>query len=137
MMHTDRAWCVSEVSSAEELAEKLSSLTWCNCSAFQVAGHPRYYWLNDSTSPDAAQEYAVCRHDDVTDSILQIESITFSWCDLVKSLMVIQNTLDGHDDHTLGTPVTPTLEPPINTTAAPTAPDPIRPTPCIHRCRDF
>ncbi len=61
MLHADRVWSVSEVSSTEELATNLTEATWCCCQAFQIAGHPRYIGLNDSTSPDGAQKYAVCR----------------------------------------------------------------------------
>ena len=33
-------------------------------------------WLNDSTGPDGAQEYAVVREED----LMQVESIPASWC---------------------------------------------------------
>lgn len=56
MLHKNRRWCVTPVASAEELAEKLTEMTWCGCSGFRLGG---YLWLNDATSPDGAQEFAV------------------------------------------------------------------------------
>lgn len=99
MLHADRVWSVSEVSSAEELAKKLTETTWCCCQAFQIAGHPRYVWLNDSTSEDGAQEFAVCRLGLAKGEVRQIESITFGWCDYDKSFQFIRETLDGKDDN--------------------------------------
>ena len=99
MLHADRVWSVSEVSSAEELAKKLTETTWCCCQAFQIAGHARYVWLNDSTSEDGAQEFAVCRIGLAKGDVRQIESITFGWCDYDKSLQFIRETLDGKDDN--------------------------------------
>ncbi len=56
MFHERRVWSVSPVASAEELAKKLTEMIWCCCNAFELGG---YLWLNDSTCPDGAQEYAV------------------------------------------------------------------------------
>ena len=99
MLHADRIWSASEVSSAEELARHLTETTWCCCQGFRIAGHPRYVWLNDSTSADGAQEYAVCRLGLAKGDIRQIESITFGWCDYDKSLQFIHETLEGKDDN--------------------------------------
>ena len=99
MLHADRVWSVLKVSSAEELAKNLIETTWCCCQAFQVAGHPRYVWLNDSTSEDGAQEYAVCRLGLAKGDIRQIESITFGWCDHDKALQFIRETLVGDGDN--------------------------------------
>ena len=94
MMHDDRVWCVSAVESAEDLARKLTEVTWCGCTAFELEG---YLWLNDATSPDGAQEFAVLKKcDDGT--FVQIESITFSWCDYDSALRFINATLAGKDD---------------------------------------
>lgn len=98
MMHEHRTWCVWEVASPEELAEKLTSTTWCCCSAFRVRGHPRYVWLNDATSADGAQEYAACRLTERADTVIQLESITVSWCDYERLLLFIRATLRGDDD---------------------------------------
>lgn len=94
MMHDDRVWCVSAVESAEELARKLTEVTWCGCTAFELSG---YLWLNDSTSPDGAQEFSVLRKC-VGGTLVQIESITFSWCDYDSALRLIKATLAGEDD---------------------------------------
>ncbi len=109
MLHSDRVWCVVEVALPETLAEKLSKHTWCCCMAFRIGD---YFWLNDSTSPDRAQEYAVLKR--IGDNFfIQIESITFSWCDPDRSLEFIQRTLDGEFDTTdWCRPVKPSLEVP-------------------------
>ena len=77
MMHDNRIWCVSAVESAEDLARKLTEITWCGCTAFELEG---YLWLDDATSPDGAQEFSVLKKC-VDGTFVQIESITFSWCD--------------------------------------------------------
>lgn len=95
-MHDDRVWCVSAVDSAEDLARKLTETTWCGCTAFELEG---YLWLNDATSLDGAQEFAVLKKcDDDDGRFVQIESITFSWCDYDAALRFIKATLDGEDD---------------------------------------
>ncbi|TWT61668.1 hypothetical protein [Rubinisphaera italica] len=99
MLHSDRVWCVAEIASAEELARKLTEVTWCCCTAFTVAGHPRYVWLNDSTSPDGAQEFAVCCFGQTKAEFRQLESITFGWSDYDKALQFILATLNGEDDN--------------------------------------
>ena len=96
MLHHNRVWCVHPVESAEELARKLKEATWSSCHAFSLGD---YLWLNDSTSADGAQEYAVLKREDGNGSPMQIESITFSWCDEATSLQYIRDTLDGRDDH--------------------------------------
>lgn len=95
MFHYNRVWCVSPVASAEELARKLIETTWCCCTAFELDG---YVWLNDSTSPDGAQEFAVVKKDGGNGAPVQIESITFGWCDEPKALEYIRGTLAGEDD---------------------------------------
>ena len=95
MFHHRRVWCVAPVASAEELAKKLTEITWCLCNAFEIGG---YLWLNDSTSPDSAQEFAVLKKDGGNGKPVQIESITFSWCDEATALAFIRSTLDGYDD---------------------------------------
>ena len=113
MMHSNRIWCVTEVESAEELALKLTTGTWCCCQAFRIKGHSHYVWLNDSTSEDGAQEYAVCRQDLATGDLRQLESISFSWCDRDRALQFIFATLSGDDDHNeWARPVTANLQSP-------------------------
>lgn len=62
MLHKTRAWSLSTVETAEELAVKLTEMTWCGCSAFKLPDAP-YIFVNDSTSADGAQEYAILKPD--------------------------------------------------------------------------
>lgn len=107
MLHENRVWCVSEVATAEELARKLTETTWCCCTGFRIGD---YIWLNDSTSPDGAQEFAVVK-DLSSTRYVQLESITFGWCDYERSLQLILATLNGQDDrNSWRKPVYPLLE---------------------------
>lgn len=96
MFHHNRMWSVTDVLSAESLASKLSSHIWCCCTAFRIGC---YYWLNDATSADGAQEYAVLRLVNGR-TFVQIESITFSWCDPETTLLFIRRSLAGEFDST-------------------------------------
>ena len=50
-----------------------------------------YLWLNDSTSPDAVQEYAVVRCPVSPDGeYRQVESITVGWCNRQELLNYIR-----------------------------------------------
>ena len=95
MFHRNRVWCVTSVRSAEELARKLTEITWTCCTAFELGG---YLWLNDATSPDGGQEYAAVKKAGPNGRPLQVESITFSWCDYPTALDYVQRTLRGEDD---------------------------------------
>ncbi|MCA9048376.1 MAG: hypothetical protein KDA89_06590 [Planctomycetaceae bacterium] len=99
MLHNNRIWCLNEVESAEDLATKLTTTTWCCCQAFRIKGHDNYLWLNDSTSEDGAQEFAVLKRDASTEALTQIESVTFGWCETAQALRFILATLNGEDDH--------------------------------------
>lgn len=68
------------------LAEKLTQHTWCGCTAFQ---HKDLLFVNDSSSPGGAQEYAVIAHGRL------IESITFGWCSEAKALGYIERLVSG------------------------------------------
>lgn len=94
MFHSKRTWCVGPVESAEQLAEKLTQHTWTLCTAFELAG---YLFLNDSTSEDGAQEYAVVqRMPDGTSR--QVESITFGWCSEAQALDYVRRSIAGEFD---------------------------------------
>lgn len=95
MLHHDRHWCVAPVESAEELARKLTEMTWCGCDGFELDG---YLWLNDATSADGAQEYAVVKRAGPDGRMLQIESVTFGWCSYEQARAHIKRTLRGEDD---------------------------------------
>jgi len=107
MLHERRTWGWSSVATAEELAEKLTQHTWTGCSAFELGG---YYFLNDATCADGAQEYAVVKS--LPDGRFeQIESITFSWCSQERALDLIQKVLAGDFDQAdYRRSVTPRLE---------------------------
>lgn len=72
MMHKTRTWQIKDAGGPFELAYHLTEQTWCTCQGFRQNG---YLYLNDATSENGAQEYAVLRESDLA----QVESITFSW----------------------------------------------------------
>lgn len=109
MLHKKRTWCLSSATSAEELAEKLTEHTWTGCTAFALGG---YLFLNDATSGDGAQEYAVLRQE-AHGRWFQIESITFSWCSTERALELIREVLAGkYDQADYRREVSPRLETP-------------------------
>lgn len=96
MMHTRRSFQVSEAGSAEDLAEKLTGRTWTLCTGFRLGG---YLFLNDSTSEDGAQEFAVVKlSPDPGGAALQAESITYGWCDYQTGLDFVRRCLAGEYD---------------------------------------
>ncbi|MFO0849937.1 MAG: hypothetical protein U0871_15485 [Gemmataceae bacterium] len=107
-MHGRRTFCVYPVETADELAEKLTAHTWTLCTAFRLLD---YLFLNDSTSEDGAQEYAVVRAPTDDGPAVQVESITFGWCDRAKAADYIRRTLAGEIDAD-ARPLTMRLEPP-------------------------
>ena len=110
MFHDDRRWFVTKAVSAEDLARKLTEMTWTGCTAFAL---DEYLWLNDATSPDGAQEYAVLKRRGPRGTPIQIESVTMSWCDYDRVLAHIERTLRGEDDQNdLTREVSPVLETP-------------------------
>lgn len=74
MFHNNRTWNIIKVSSMDELAKKLFEDTWDTCTGFDLDD---VLYLNDSTCPDGAQEYATVVREG--DAYFQIESTTFSW----------------------------------------------------------
>lgn len=96
MLHSKRIWTLSTVASAEELAHKLIHYSWTGCQAFQLGG---YLFANDSTSADGAQEYAVLRPSAADgNELVQVDSITFSWCTEVNALEIILRIIAGDYD---------------------------------------
>jgi hypothetical protein len=94
MMHENRVFCLTVVATEEELAEKLIHQTWCCCAAFQLQSSPDTLFLNDSTSPDGIQEYAVLRRLEAT--WFQVESITFGWIKCIdKAVGYIREAITG------------------------------------------
>ncbi len=87
MLHRSRFWSVVDVAVAEALAYKLTQQTWTGCTAFRLG---TYVYTNDATGPDGAQEYAVLRSFTRSDLLVQVETITFSWCSEDRALALIQ-----------------------------------------------
>ena len=90
MFHSNRIWCVADVETPEELAEKLTEQTWTLCAGFRLGN---CVFLNDSLSEDGAQEYAVLVNEDGV--LYQVESITFGWCSRESALKHIRAALAG------------------------------------------
>lgn len=86
MMHYRRRYSVREYSDLNELAEALTSMTWCECNAFKWK---RLVLANDSTSADGAQEYAVIMNDQ------QVESLTVSWMDKASLIRALERIESG------------------------------------------
>lgn len=95
MFHKKRVWVVSAISSAEELARKVTEGTYCLCNGFELNG---YWFLNDATHEDGAQEYAVVKRDGPDGRPLQVESITMSWCSYENALDHIRRAIAGEFD---------------------------------------
>ena len=97
MLHTRRRWAITHVESAEELAHKLTECgAWTACTGFEFRG---YLFLNDSTSPDAIQEYAVVKVAGRDGKPIQIESWTVSWTKpREKALAYIEEFVSGACD---------------------------------------
>ena len=94
MFHERRIWGLPRwVETARELAELLTEHSWTLCSAFEHAG---YLYLNDATSEDGAGEFAVLKR--AADGFVQVESITFSWCDAKKAHGYIREISAGRFD---------------------------------------
>lgn len=94
MFHDKRRWGISPVYTVEELALKLTCATWCGCQGFVLGG---YLFLNDSTGPDAAQEYAIVKHLP-SGRFLQVESVTFSWCLRHEAIGILSAAIAGEYD---------------------------------------
>jgi hypothetical protein len=94
MMHKRRRWMITRAKTPEQLARDLTEQTWTLCTGFELEG---YLFLNDSTSEDGAQEYAIVLS--LPDgTYVQIESITFGWCSFHKALANIEHITAGTAD---------------------------------------
>jgi hypothetical protein len=108
MMHKSRHWTIAAVESPEDLARKLTEHTWCCCNGFSLGG---YWFLNDATGGDGAQDYAVIKQVGRDGRPWQIESVTFSWFDYDRALQIICEVLAGaHDDQDWAQAVTPRVQ---------------------------
>lgn len=112
MFHPDRRFNVVAEEDPEALAGKLTRQTWTGCTGFEHAG---YLFLNDSTGPDAAQEFAVFRKErGPTGMFVQIEGVTFSWMDAAEALQLIREIARGACDNVMHIEHDLTIETPAN-----------------------
>jgi hypothetical protein len=91
---------IKTIDDAGELADKLTSTTWCLCNGFRIGD---VIFINDSTSEDGAAEFAVIEVDSEQPTHgKQIESITFGWLhdDVPAALEHIINALRGTPEST-------------------------------------
>jgi len=86
MYHTKRRWCVFDRDDLAEFVQEIAGgRTWVLCNGIRWRG---LLILNDATSEDALQEYAVINEK----SGIQVESLTVSWMkpeELAKTLTEI------------------------------------------------
>jgi hypothetical protein len=83
MMNKNRRFSIADRYSLTELAEKLTTMSWCLCNGFLAEG---LLLLNDAFSEDGAQEFAVFRCpfslaelEAEPRTLDQLESLTCSW----------------------------------------------------------
>src|SRR5687767_11394290 len=86
MFFQQRRYRVTHVVSIEDLVRSLTERSWTLCQAFAIAD---LLLVNDATSEDGAQEYAVIR-----DGRL-IESVTVSWCEADQLLAILRELEAG------------------------------------------
>jgi hypothetical protein len=92
MLHSQRDWYLQAIGCPENLAYKLAHCTWTGCTAFELED---YIFANDATCADGAQEYAILKPSHDGSSLVQIESITFSWCSEERALEMIREIIAG------------------------------------------
>jgi len=109
MLHANRRFCVTSEDDAKELAHKLTARTWTLCTGFR---HARYLLLNDSFSPDGAQEFAAFKIPESGSRFVQIESITFGWMHEREALALIRELVRGSCDNVMHMEHELTLESP-------------------------
>lgn len=108
MFHSRRRWVISQVESAEQLAKMLTEQTWCLCNGFELQG---YWFLNDATHEDGAQEYAAVKKQGPNGTPVQVESITMSWCSFEAAVDYISRAIAGeYDDAEFAHRVNPQID---------------------------
>jgi len=93
MLHRNRIWTIATVTDVETLAEQLAQHTWCCCNGFRLG---LYLFVNDATSPDGAQEYAVLKPRG--SHFVEIESLTISWMTGEQALDILRRVVAGEFD---------------------------------------
>lgn len=89
----------------ETLIHKLLNYTWCGCQGFRLPSG--WVLLNDATSPDGAQEYAV-----LDPRGNQVESLTVSWMSGQAIRDRLTEIVNGIDLVDMGRPEVRALETP-------------------------
>ena len=93
MLFEKRRHQFQDIVSVRKLAELLTEMTWTLCTGWRLhAENQVLYVLNDSTSEDGAQEYAILASDG-----RQLETITFGWCNADEAETHIWEILNGSD----------------------------------------
>jgi hypothetical protein len=115
MLRERRTWSEGVAQAPEDVARELTSRTWTGCTCFKVKGQKGIYlFLNDSTSADGAQEYAVVKRTE-DGRYFQLESVTFSWCSHDWALWFVRAVAaDEFDEGQFVREVFPRLEPERN-----------------------
>lgn len=98
MMHTGRAHTIAPIDDLADLVEKLIHHTWTLCTGFRWRD---LVLLNDATSENGAQEYAVFRDG------RQVESLTVSWMTSLGLRVELESLSSGRDDGATGAPMQP------------------------------
>jgi hypothetical protein len=84
-----RHWCVTEIDDVDEIAEQLAGArTWVLCNGIRWRG---LLILNDATSEDGGQEYAVIDEK----SGAQLESLTCSWMTKARLAATLKELASG------------------------------------------
>lgn len=125
MLHVNRTWTLATLAGAERfaiphaapasyrqsrtlelrehperlLAYLLTEHSWTLCQGWVLGP---YAFVNDSTSPDGAQEWAIVR---LSDGV-QLESVTFGWMSREEAEAYLARVMDGEleeGDFTMGT----------------------------------
>lgn len=86
MMHKTRTFSINKLDSFDELADQLLNYSFVLCQGFQVG---EYLFLNDSSSEDGAQEFAVIHNG------FQVESLTVSWVKSKEEMLDLLAELPG------------------------------------------
>lgn len=90
MLHKSRVWRIQTCTTPEEIAGIIARYdSMVLCTAFRVGN---ITLLNDSTSEDSLQEYALCIGD------IQVDSITTSWCKPERLAEIIRGAMNGAYD---------------------------------------
>ena len=92
MMNMKRRWSVlAWPGTAQELAARLKQpASWVGCAGFSIG---QVVLLNDSSSEDGAQEFAVV----AVDSGQQVESLTISWMEEERLAGALERLANGHE----------------------------------------